>query len=436
MRTHLRATFFCALALVCFAARHARAADDASAEAELVREARLGTILRLARARNPDVLELAARARAAEAHADVAGGLEDAQLKAELWGVPLDHPVSFSRASTIMLGARQALPAPGTRDLRARLAREEAGALADDGRTRGLELARQVRQAYAQYWRAEQEVHIHLEHVGLLSQIVDYSRGHYQSGHGSQQDLLRLTVELSQLHADVATLEQERRSSRALLNMLMGRAPDAPLGPAPEAALVQDADAAPPDATVGAGERPEVAAALRNVRRAEATLELARRAARWPALMVGADYWYMPTQADVHGYGAMVAIDLPWLNPRHGAEIREAELALGAERRALDGKRNAAAYELLDAEARVDAARAGLRILEGDLLPQARRSYESAEAAYQSGQSSALALLDAMRAYLEVRLERGRALARLAMSRADRDRAVGRAGDDGAGGPP
>ncbi|HVR02229.1 MAG TPA: TolC family protein [Polyangia bacterium] len=431
MRTHLRATF-CGLALACLATRPARAADDASAEAELAREARLDTILRLARARNPDVLELAERARAAEAHADFAGGLEDAQLKAELWGVPLDHPVSFARASTIMLGARQALPAPGTRDLRARVAREEAGALAEDGRTRGLELARQVRHAYAQYWRAEQEVRIHLEHVGLLAQIVDYSRGHYQSGHGSQQDLLRLTVELSQLHADVATLEQERRSSRALLNTLMGRAPDALLGPPPEAALFEDAPTAPPDA----GQRPEVAAALRNVRRAEATLELARRAARWPAVMVGADYWYMPTQADVHGYGAMVAIDLPWLNPRHGAEVREAELALGAERRALDGKRAAAAYEALDADARVDAARAALGILDGDLLPQARRSYESAEAAYQSGQGSALALLDAMRAYLQVRLERGRALARLATSRADRDRAVGRAGDDGAGGRP
>ena len=104
-------------------------------------------------------------------------------------------------------------------------------------RARARDVAAQVRRAYGQYWRADLEYRVHLEHVALMSRIVDMSRGHYQTGHGSQQDLLRLTVELSQLHNDVATLEQERQSSRALLNVLMGRAPEAPLGPPPEDAI-------------------------------------------------------------------------------------------------------------------------------------------------------------------------------------------------------
>jgi len=292
-------------------------------------------------------------------------------------------------------------------------------------RARDRDVVAEVRRAYGQYWRAELEYRVHQEHVGLLSRIVDVSRGHYQTGHGSQQDLLRLTVELSQLHNDVATLEQERQSSRALLNMLMGRAPEAPLGPPPEDAIQLEAaraDGGPADLDQ---RRPEIAGAARMIRREEAALDLAQRSARWPSVTVGADYWYLPQQPASNAYGAMVSIDLPWLNPRHREEVAEAEHALAADRHALEARRNQARFEERDARVRVDASGQAVRIIDGDLLPLARRSYESAEAAYEAGQGSALALLDAMRSYLQVRLERTRALARLDASRADYDRATG-----------
>ena len=292
-------------------------------------------------------------------------------------------------------------------------------------RARDRDVVAEVRRAYGQYWRAELEYRVHQEHVALLSRIVDVSRGHYQTGHGSQQDLLRLTVELSQLHNDVATLEQERQSSRALLNMLMGRAPEAPLGPPPEDAIQLEAaraDGGPADLDQ---RRPEIAGAARMIRREEAALDLAQRSARWPSVTVGADYWYLPQQPASNAYGAMVSIDLPWLNPRHREEVAEAEHALAADRHALEARRNQARFEERDARVRVDASGQAVRIIDGDLLPLARRSYESAEAAYEAGQGSALALLDAMRSYLQVRLERTRALARLDASRADYDRATG-----------
>src|SRR5581483_6037497 len=117
------------------------------------------------------------------------------------------------------------------------MADQETAVLGEALRARDRDVVAEVRRAHAQYWRAELEYRVHQEHVALLSQIVDMSRGHYQTGHGSQQDLLRLTVELSELHNDVANLEQERQSSRAMLNLLMGRAPEAPLGPPAEDAI-------------------------------------------------------------------------------------------------------------------------------------------------------------------------------------------------------
>src|SRR5262249_43654373 len=136
------------------------------------------------------------------------------------------------------------------------------------------ETAAQVRRTYALYYRADQELRLHLEHAGLTSRIVELARLNQRTGHGSVQDVLRLELELTRVHTDVTRIEREQRSSRALLNALMDRSPDAPLGP-PEALAV----AVPPGGDVATLERavdanrPEIDAAARAVRRSEALLD-------------------------------------------------------------------------------------------------------------------------------------------------------------------
>ena len=247
------------------------------------------------------------------------------------------------------------------------------------------------------------------------------------------QDVLRLELELTRLHTDVARIEREQRSSRALLNALMDR----PTGSAARTAggpvrrpttdgitaLERSIDA----------NRPEIGAAARAVRRSEALLDGARRSARFPNVMVGLDYWYMPTFADFHhAYGAMVGINLPWLSGRHRDEEREAEQTVVAERHALESTKNAVRYELRDAAARVDSARQSFTIIDQELLAQAQRSLEATQAAYAAGQGDAVGLLDALRSYLQVRIERVRALAELASSQADLERAAGTLAVEGA----
>src|SRR5439155_20736923 len=106
---------------------------------------------------------------------------------------------------------------------------------------RKLDLAAGVRRSYYDYYRADREYRIHLEHVALASDVVELARANYRVGKGTQQDVLRTIVELSKLHNDIAAIEQQRTSARAMLNTLMARPPDAPLGPpaAFQAAAVQ-----------------------------------------------------------------------------------------------------------------------------------------------------------------------------------------------------
>jgi outer membrane protein TolC len=142
--------------------------------------------------------------------------------------------------------------------------------------------------------------------------------------------------------------------------------------------------------------------------------------------MVGVDYWYVPMGVETrHAYSAMVAINLPWLAGRRRDDEREAEENVLADRHALESTRNAVHYELRDAAARLESARQSFTIIDQELLAQAKRSLEATQAAYAAGQGDATGMLDALRSYLQVRIERVRALADLASSQADLERAAG-----------
>lgn len=399
-------------------------------DAALARSAHLGTILRIALERNRDLAESQARARAAQARGQAATRLPDLEAKYEQWGVPLARPYALDQANTLMLGVRQTFPAWGSLEARGRAAAEDAASAQDTARARRQEVAAQVRRTYASYYAADQELHLHLEHVGLTSRVLELARLNQRTGHGSLQDTLRLELELTRLHTDVARIEQQQRSSRALLNALMDRPTEAPLGPPEELSVTPPGDVAALERSVDAS-RPEVVAAARGVRRSEALLDGARRSSRFPDIMLGVDYWYMPTLTGVqtafghHAYGAMVGINLPWLSARHSDEEREAEQTIAADRHALESTRNTVRYQLRDAAARVESARQSFTIIDQELLAQARRSLEATQSAYAAGQGDAVGLLDALRSYLQVRIERVRALAELASSEADLERAAG-----------
>jgi outer membrane protein, heavy metal efflux system len=399
---------------------------DPAVETALARAPRIEEIIRLVIARNPDLEEAAARADAAEERADAAGGFPDLEFKYEQWGVPLRRPYRLDEADTLMVGLRQTFPAPGTLGARSRAGRQESKMLRENEASRKRDLIAEARRAYAEYYRVDREFRIHLEHVEIASGILDLARANYAAARSTQEDVLRAVVELSRLHRDVAHIDQERISARALLNTLMAREPDAALGP-PEVPQVI-AESLDPRALVATAvrDRPEMRAADAQVLRQQAMIDEAESAAVWPTFMVGTDYWLQPANEEVtHAYGAMLSVSLPWINPRHRDEVSGARKMMVAEQRAKKSTENVIRFQVHDALAKLKAAKEAFVIIDRDLLRQTEQSFEAARSNFAAGASNALSVLDALRMLLDARLEHENARAHWASASADLERAVG-----------
>lgn len=384
-------------------------------------EVTLAAVLREALRKSPEIAEAKARSRAAREVSPAESRLPDPEVEYRLWGQPLKRPLALDEAQMHMFEVRQAFPAPGSSSHRAEAGLARSEVAEQSYRARELDLTARVIRAYAAYYMSDREYRLHVAHAQLAREVTDLARGTYQAGRGTQQDVLRASFELSRLHNAVTSVEAERRTAQGLLNTLMGRPVDAPLGPpaAIEPHLLDQATER------GVDSRPEIAAARGAVKAEESEAAAKRATSRWPSFMVGVDYMYMPTMGEPHNYGVMLSMSVPWFNPRYGEEARAAEARAAAERSALESARQTANYELFAARQRLQAAKRSLKTIETDILPQAERSFEAAQASYRGGQLDSMTLLNAMRDLLDIRSERERAVARLLVASADVDRATG-----------
>ena len=390
----------------------------------LAEKASLDAIERIALAANADLEEARARVRASAARAEASGALPDLEVKYEQWGVPLARPWALGDGNALMVGLRQSLPAPGTRAAQGSAADEEARMTASALAARRLDVLREVRRTYFEYFLADRGYAVHQQHTDLTERLVELARANFRAGRAKEADILALGVELTRVHSELASLEASRRSAAALLNTLMGRDPEAPLGP-PEPLVAEEVTASPAMLAAAVPGRPEVTGAEHAALRSAARRDEAERAASWPSFMVGLDYMYMPGMADPQGYGAMLSINLPWLNPARGAAVRAAASDEKADRSAVAAARSQARYQIADAWSRYRAASERWQIVERDLVPQAGRAFEAAHASYAAGGGDAFKLVEALRTYLEVRLDRERALVELEGTIADLERASG-----------
>ena len=318
------------------------------------------------------------------------------------------------------VGISQKVPFPSKLAARGRVAEQVVRIALENLRATRLDVVADVKQAYYGYYLTGISVRVAREHIDLLRRIRDVAAAKFRAGIAPQQDVLRAEVELYQLSNELLTLEQEVRTARAALNVLIDRGIEAELPPpSPFDAQRVEWELETLMARAVAAS-PELQTLRETVRR---DLEAGRlaRLDYLPDFSVGGAYSFIgggisPVADGSDAWNLTLGMTLPvWFQRiRAGILQRNAEI-LGSALR-YRSRRNDVFVALQDALVRVDIQYRRALLFRDAILPRARQAVEVSESGYQSGQLDFLTWIDNWRRLIEFTLEYHRALAGLEQS--------------------
>ncbi len=320
---------------------------------------------------------------------------------------------------TLMPGLMIDLPGPG------KLRASGDAAVAQSQRqyfvfeSRVLRTALAVKTAYYRLWFLEESLRVERETLRLLSDIEQLAQQQNAAGRVTLQDVLRAQIEREQTQTRIANLEDSQHALVAELKSALGIPPGEPDPPVP-ARFEPSAGDPDADAILAAAlsRNPALRAVEADVLRAEASLDLARKAGV-PDFSLGVEGSVISPMF----VRPKASMTLPIWRDKIAAEIAAAQ----AERRSAEAQLSAEQIRLAaELAAMLFAYRESVRnarLLLDTLIPNARQSLDAARAGYVVGRSSFLDLIDAQRSLLsfelflvEARTQRELALASLSLS--------------------
>lgn len=287
-------------------------------------------------------------------------------------------------------------------------------------------IIRELKSAYYELYLVQRKIQINAENQDLLRKFTEIARQQYEVGMGSQVDILRAQTELSNLINEGLNLQQERKSVEAMINALLSRPVDQSLGyvPAPGAdfPLLAFEQLKP----LALENRPELQAMRSNIDMNRAELALVKRE-YYPDLMVRLMYKDMAMTSNDF-WAAMAGVNIPlafWSGGKYRGKVQEQKINLRKADEDYLAMENMVLFELQDVLVRVQTHRNLVQLYRYTVIPQAEQTLQSTTAAYQTGKTEFLMLIDAYRMVLMARLDYHEAVMNYMASQAALEQAVG-----------
>jgi len=362
--------------------------------------------------RNPGLSAMRSAVEAVRAKIGPAGALDDPMLA---YALAPETVGGFRTTGGRLRGLNQrielsqAIPWPGTLDLRSKTATAETESVAWKLSDFRLRLAERTRAAYAEWYYVHRALAVNTENLALVTRLRAVAETAYGTGQAPQQDVLQAEVELTRLQNQMLEIERRRSTVQAGINGLLNRDPRAPLpllSALPSTCKLSDY----------ANLRKMALARYPALKRLDAEIvagqdrvDLARKGF-YPDFKLSAGYnslWDSPEKQFTVG----AAINIP-IGAKHQGELEEANARL-RQRRAERLDARASLLSALDQSYRTARqAKDSTALYANRMLPLARLNLQAAEADYSGGNGDFLKLITAEQQYLAARLE-------LARSRAD-----------------
>lgn len=381
----------------------------------------LDTLLTYAQEHNPTIRAARARVLAAQERPAQVSALDDPMFTYEGFNIPENF--DLTRTDNNILKLSQKLPFPGKRRLRGEVASHEAAIASEEMRRVEAMTRADVKQAYYDLWQVHQNLLVYSREKELAAQFATIAEKKYAVGQVSQPDVLRAQVELTRLINRVTTQRLKLGEVRAMLNGLLSRPPEAPLGvphDAPNPAVRQTMEEL---TELTLNTRPEIAANAAAIARDTTTLALSRKA-YFPDFEVYVERFFNAGRRD--GVGVVFSATIPLAyREKYDAGVAEASARLSASKADLRAAQDTSLAEVKSALVRAQTAVELVNLFTQTHIPQAEQALASARISYQTGKVDFLSLLDSLRVVEQVHLEHIAAATDFEKAYADLERAVG-----------
>ena len=374
---------------------------------------------------NPQIHAAVRRLTLAQSKSGTSRSLDDPMLMVRDWDTPLSKPWDLNQAQ-LMVSVQQTLVSKQKRELRAKVAGDDAEMAASDLDSLRQEVAAQVRKACADLKRNAEEMKLHDRQSSLLKEALAASLAQYTTGRVPQTDVLRAQIAVTRLDEHLIELEQERDAAQADLDTLMGRPADQAVEIAGEYAATVGMPPLEELERIAMEHRPELAGLRKGIGKSQ-DQALATRLAMKPDFTVAVGYMLMPTgSASRNAYMAELTMNLPALNrERHDGEAKQADGATEVAQADLKARTTTVFLEVRQAQIAIAAAEKRTKVYHDTLLPQADAAFKAATAAYQNNRAEFSSLIDSQNLLLDIQIALYRASANRDAGVADLERAIG-----------
>jgi len=249
---------------------------------------------------------------------------------------------------------------------------------------------------------------------------------------GTQEDLRRSEILISELDREVANNQQGIAAARAALARQIHVRPDAGLEPLPDLSLAAVPEEIDRLNRLAVAVRPELKGRLAAIARDEKAVELARKRF-YPNVTLGLTYMDMEktnaiaprTANGSPNVGLFVGFNLPVHQQKYRAGVCEAQERAIADAKLYEAQRDETLSDIQDLMVQAKVQQNVLTLLRDSILPRTRESMELARSDYAKSNVDYATLLSALREVLQVQLQIAQVEAELGKALAGLERAVG-----------
>jgi outer membrane protein TolC len=328
---------------------------------------------------NPQLRAAHNRTEAAKTKIDQSTSWEPPQIGVEFYQIPVQSfPNPIKNNMEMDYSLQQMIPFPGKLSAMGNAAENNAEMADQNYKALERKLIRDLKSAYYDLYLVQQKIQINAENQDIMRSFVDIARKQYEVGMGKQVDILRAQTELSTLANDGINLRKEKQVVEAMVNTILNRPVNSPLGPVPE--IEKDV----PEWTfeqlqpLSLEARPELKAMNYSIDMNKSELSLSKRE-YLPDVMARVMYKDMAMTPNDY-WSVMVGISIPlapWSSGKYTSKVEENEINVRRAEDDVANMKNMTSFEVQDALVKIQTNKNLVDLYRNTVIPQSEQTLQS-----------------------------------------------------------